>query len=74
MTFAPEGGRKGTDYTDTNGNYILDATATKGQARIRYTATAGIVEGSNYLTISRRDRLDRGPPEKPATRTSRSSS
>jgi hypothetical protein len=57
VTFAPDGGRKGTDYTDDEGSYSLSTTVTKGQARIWYTATAGIVQGSNYLAINQRERL-----------------
>ncbi|MFL5807634.1 MAG: carboxypeptidase regulatory-like domain-containing protein, partial [Roseiflexaceae bacterium] len=57
VTFTPSSGRAGSGYTNNTGNYSLTAVVTKGLARVRYTATAGFVQGTDYFTIDKRDQV-----------------
>jgi hypothetical protein len=57
VTFTPNSGRKGTGYTNDGGRYSLTAVVTRGLARVRYTQTAGYVQGSTYYTIDKRDQV-----------------
>jgi hypothetical protein len=57
VTFKPDSGNKGTGYTNSAGNYSLSTVVTKGLARVWYTATAGVVQGSTYYAIDKRDRV-----------------